>query len=168
MGIDGALPRVPAVYEEKTRWRLDDDVGPGDRQNDNYESIRGHLDKVRDLFEEEAALGWMVDMDEAEARKIYGSKLHIASLSVVEEKDKIRVVHDASHGVHVNHRIRVRDQVRCPWGRRGQAAFPGEAGLQGEGVHGARGRRQGPPENQGPGGGLGLPGLPDQEWAGLA
>ena len=29
-------------------------------------------------------------------------------------KDKVRVVHDGSHGIHVNHRIKIRDQVRFP------------------------------------------------------
>ena len=35
-------------------------------------------------------------------------------LAVVQEAWKIRVVHDGSNGVHVNHRIRPRDQVRSP------------------------------------------------------
>ena len=27
LGVDGSLPRVPAVFEEKLRWKLDDAVG---------------------------------------------------------------------------------------------------------------------------------------------
>lgn len=40
--------------------------------------------------------------------------MFIASLAVVEEADKIRVVHDGSNKVLVNHRIRPKDQQRSP------------------------------------------------------
>ena len=86
LGVDMDLPHTPAVFEEKGKA----------------------------LFREEAALGWMIEIPEAEARARYGDRLAIAALGVVEERDKIRVVHDGSHKVHVNHRIRVKDQVRCP------------------------------------------------------
>jgi hypothetical protein len=114
LGVDSPLPRTPAVFEEKVRWRLSDDVGPGENTNDNYQSVAPHLDAVRRLFLEEERLGWMVELSEEDARKQYGDKLFIAALGVVEEKDKIRVVHDGSNKVHVNHRIKVLDQVRCP------------------------------------------------------
>ena len=114
LGVDEDLPRTPAVFEEKGKWRLADDVGPGTDTTDNYKSVAPHVDKVRALFREEAALGWMVELPEAEARAIYKDRLAIAALGVVEERDKIRVVHDGSHKVHVNHRIRVKDQIRCP------------------------------------------------------
>ena len=53
-------------------------------------------------------------MTDAEAQRRFGDKLYIASLAVIEEKDKVRVVHDGTNGVQVNNRIRVRDQVRSP------------------------------------------------------
>ena len=80
---------------------------------DNYRSVEPHLEKVKALFKEEAALGWMEEFPESVARERFGTRLAIAALGVVEEKGKIRVVHDASHKVHVNHRIKVRDQIRC-------------------------------------------------------
>ena len=54
------------------------------------------------------------ELPEDVARERFCTRLAIAALGVVEEKEKIRVVHDASHKVHVNHRIKVRDQIRCP------------------------------------------------------
>ena len=114
MGVDSPLPRTPAVFEEKGRWRLSDDVGRGENTNDNYQSVAPRLDTVRRLFLEEERLVWMVELTEEDARKQYGDRLFIAALGVVEEKDKIRVVHDGSNKVHVNHRIKVLDQVRCP------------------------------------------------------
>ena len=59
-------------------------------------------------------MGWMEELPEDVARERFGTRLAIAALGVVEEKEKIRVVHDASHTVHVNHKIKVRDQIRCP------------------------------------------------------
>ena len=56
----------------------------------------------------------MEEVTDEEARRRYGQELHIASLAVIDEGAKIRVVHDASHGVQVNHRIKVLDQVRYP------------------------------------------------------
>ena len=88
--------------------------GPGVADRENYKSAEGHLGAIEALFREEEKLGWMKEMDEEEAKKIYGSRLFVASLAVVQEPGKIRVVHDGSNGVHVNHRIRPRDQTRSP------------------------------------------------------
>ena len=39
LGVDEDLPRTPAVFEEKGKWRLTDDAGPGADTNDNYKSV---------------------------------------------------------------------------------------------------------------------------------
>ena len=114
LGVDEELPRTPAVFEEKVKWSLDEDDGPGESERNNYSSVEPHLEEVESLFREEAKEGWMVEMTDQDAFCRFGDRLHVASLAVVAEKDKIRVVHDASSGVHVNNRIKVRDQLRCP------------------------------------------------------
>ena len=43
-----------------------------------------------------------------------GTDYAISSLAVLQERDKIRVLHDATHKTCVNHKIRVRDQLRMP------------------------------------------------------
>ena len=83
-------------------------------EHENYASVRGHEEAVLKLFREEEAQGWMKEMDDQVARKIFGKNLRVAALGVVAEKAKIRVVHDGSHHVEVNHAIRPRDQQRCP------------------------------------------------------
>ena len=100
------MPRAPVIFERKTRWALEEVEGTPDLDRANYKSVKGYEDQVEALFREEEALGWMIEMDEEEARRRYGKTLHLASLAVVVEKEKIRVVHDATHGVQVNHRIR--------------------------------------------------------------
>ena len=56
----------------------------------------------------------MMEIPEMEARKLFGERLHVAALAVVVEKDKIRVVHDGTNKVHVNHMIRAKDQTISP------------------------------------------------------
>ena len=47
----------------------------------------------------------------------FGEDTATAALAVIvedEEKDKKRLIHDATHGVRVNHRIKCRDKLRAP------------------------------------------------------
>ena len=53
----------------------------------------------------------------AEDRERYGPSLKVASLAAVPKDpawDQVRVVHDATHGVEVNHQIRLVNQMRFP------------------------------------------------------
>ena len=48
----------------------------------------------------------------------YGEHTAIAALAVIvedEELDKKRIIHDATHGVRVNHRVKCRDKLRFSW-----------------------------------------------------
>ena len=50
----------------------------------------------------------------------YGENRAIAALAVIvedEDKGKKRLIHDATHGVRVNHRIKCRDKIRAPGAR---------------------------------------------------
>ena len=50
----------------------------------------------------------------------FGDDTAIAALAVIvedKEKDKKRLIHDATHGVRVNHRIKCRDKLRAPGAR---------------------------------------------------
>ena len=114
LGVDAELPRADQVFEEKVRWKLDAVDGPGAHEQANYGTFHAHQKEVRELFMKEKALGWMTEMTDKEAKEEFGDRLFIAGLAVVQEPGKIRVVHDGSNGVHVNHRIRLRDQVRSP------------------------------------------------------
>ena len=114
VGVGVRMPRTPHVYDEKVKWALDEDDNNPLAEVPNYRSLSGFENQVDELFREEEAQGWMREMSDEDALKEYGSRLHVAGLAVVEEKEKIRVVHDGTHGVKVNTRIRVRDQTRTP------------------------------------------------------
>ena len=116
IGVGAELPRVPAVFEEKTGSRkYDDDAEHAQSERDNYLSARENAAEVQKQFLEEAALGAMVEVSLEEALAEYGDRLALASLGAIEKRDgTYRVVHDGTQGVGVNSSITVRDQLRSP------------------------------------------------------
>ena len=121
LGILEGLPRTPHVFEEQTSWRLDKDSWePALAWVPNYASIEDHKDFVRAKFEEDVQEDLMEKMTLGEFKARFGENRAIASLAVIvedEEKDQKRIIHDATHGVRVNHRIRCRDKIRAPGAR---------------------------------------------------
>ena len=57
------LPRTPAVFDRKTKWRWAEptDELHGEWQ-ENYSSLKEHADLVQKQFEAEQDKGWMVQM----------------------------------------------------------------------------------------------------------
>ena len=51
------LPRVPAVFERKQKWRTHADENSGTGIRDNYISAEQHADVVQEQFQQEAQLG---------------------------------------------------------------------------------------------------------------
>lgn len=117
VGVEVRMPRTPAVYERKVRWRKYDEGydGAEPRSRKNYSSADAHLQDIEIQFREEAALGMMREVPTDEAKREYGINLVTAALGAIEKTDDtFRVIHDATHGVLVNPRIVQRDQVRSP------------------------------------------------------
>ena len=115
VGFRERLPRTPAVYEGKVRWRKYDPVEFALELKANYKSTTGHEATIAEQYAEEERLGMMTSMPLAEARRIYGDKLRIAPTAAIEKSDgAIRTLHDGTNGPAVNPNLRVRDQGRCP------------------------------------------------------
>jgi hypothetical protein len=114
LGVKEKMPRVPAVFEKRTKWRPYEAVDvPMDM--DNYKTARDHAQEIEAQFEVERDLGAMIEVEEAVAREEYGDDLKVAALGALEKTDKsFRVVHDGTHKVAVNVRIRMRDQTKSP------------------------------------------------------
>ena len=121
VGIKHPLPRTREVFEPQTKWKLE--LGAMDVAQSwkaNYESAEQNLDFVRAHFEAEVGEGLMIRMDEADFWAKYGEEAAISAIAVIVEEGppvKKRVVHDASHDVLLNHRIRCLDKVRSPGAR---------------------------------------------------
>ena len=116
VGFKAKTPRVPAVFDRKTKWRKYEEEEcdwRDDRQN--YVSARDHAAVVQRQFEEEEKLGAMLQLDLAEAHARFGEQIAVASLGAIDKKNgTFRVVHDGTHGVGINPGIKMRDQLKSP------------------------------------------------------
>ena len=121
------LPRTPAIFERKRTRRLSfPEEGEWAEWRPNYASAEENRLKVEAQFAEEEAEGLMVRMPSRQALRKHGADLSLAAIGAIEKKgstSEVRVIHDASHGVLLNHCIRVRDQVRLPTAADNRAAL---------------------------------------------
>ena len=112
------LPRTPAVFDRKVKWRLAEppEESHGEWQL-NYSSMQDHADLVHEQFCKEEKLGMMTTLTLRQAMAEYGEDLNIAATAAIEKKgrtDEVRVLYDGTNGLDLNECIRVRDQVRYP------------------------------------------------------
>lgn len=115
LGVTEPLPHTPAVFELQTSWNLKDDpLEEGVWHSKNYNSLEPHLEDVRRQFEEEIADQMMGKCTLKEFKTLYPGGYAIASLAVLVEKDKKRVLHDGSNRVRTNYKIKTRDKLRTP------------------------------------------------------
>ena len=118
LGVDVLMPRTPAVFEEKTRWNLPEAEGSFEPTFcENYRSATENMEDVRRQVAEGLQRGAVVALSKEEALRKYGGQLAVAALSAVPKEagsSAVRIIHDATHHVEVNPRIRVRDRLRSP------------------------------------------------------
>ena len=118
VGVKNPLPRTRDVFQPQTKWKLE--MGPLDVAQSwkaNYESAEENLSFVREHFDTEVAEGLMEVMSEKDFWTRYGKEAAVSAIAVIVDEGppiKRRVVHDASHDVLLNHRIRCLDKVRAP------------------------------------------------------
>ena len=103
------------------KWALD--VDPGQvpvLERKNYPSAVEHQDHLRAHLEAEVEEGLVEKMSRGDFIKEFGENRAISALAVLVEDEilgKKRVIHDGSHDVMVNHRIRPLDKIRMPGAR---------------------------------------------------
>ena len=79
-----------------------------------------HVEFAKAKFEEDITKGLMMKTSLRDFKARYGEHRAIAALAVIvedESVDKKRMIHDATHGVRVKHRIRCHDKIRAPGAR---------------------------------------------------
>eukprot|EP00438_Fugacium_kawagutii_P020823 Skav200760 [mRNA] locus=scaffold2001:111991:116283:- [translate_table: standard] len=120
VGVLDPLPRTPAAFEEQKKWPLEG-LGLEEPMLEkvNYISAEVHSEHLVEHLEQEVAEGLMDKMREEDFVREFGENRAVAALAVLVEDDmgKKRVIHDGSHGVQVNHRIKCLDKVRMPSAR---------------------------------------------------
>ena len=128
VGPGTRMPRLPALYKPKKKWRLasqadaldylghaPDHEGVWRRNNSTLQAFE---QQVLEVVHDQAARGQIIVLSEKEAKRTYPN-LVIASLGA-QRKEKAggkvsaRVLFDGTHGLSVNTRIRLRDQERAP------------------------------------------------------
>ena len=124
LGVDRQLPRAPAIFERKRKWRLDppkdDDVPTSAEQN--YASARERPAILKAAFEADVNNGRMAKLTYEVAKAKYGESLAIAPMAALlksldadtADSSSWRLVHDGTRYTLVNRRIRVRDYLRYP------------------------------------------------------
>lgn len=118
LGALNGLPRTPAVFEKQVKWALDyDPSAVWELSKSNYISAEQHVDHLREHLEAEVKAGLMSKMKRRDFEEKYGENRAIAALAVLVEDEasgKKRVIHDGTHDIGVNNRIRCQDKVRMP------------------------------------------------------
>lgn len=111
VGYKEEIPRCPALYEEKVRWRKYEDMEETEAK-DNYKSATTEI--LEKAFEEEKKAGRMRVMNYGEAQKLF-KILKVAAQGAIEKADDtFRIIHDGTHDVAINPHIKIQDQLRCP------------------------------------------------------
>ena len=125
LGVKHQLPRAPNSFEKQTKWNLQNDPSvEGALMKDNYSSAKEHKEHVKRHLEDEVREGLVVKMREEDFIEKYGKERAVAALAVLVEDEvtgKKRIIHDGSHEILVNHRIRSKDKLRMPGGREKRA-----------------------------------------------
>ena len=127
VGPGTRMPRLPALYKPKKKWRLASQADALDYLEHapdhegvwrrNYSTLQA-FEQVLEVMHDQAARGQIIVLSEKEAKRTYPN-LVIASLGA-QRKEKpggkvsARVLFDGTHGLSVNTRIRLRDQERAP------------------------------------------------------
>jgi hypothetical protein len=119
LGVDKELPRVEEVFEAKEKWNLSfTEEEFRDVTADNYKSAEENSADIKRQVMEEVELGSIIiKMSEEEAKEAYKGRLAVAALGAVPKElgsTVVRIVHDGSYSVDINHRIKVRDRMRFP------------------------------------------------------
>ena len=115
VGVDKPLPRCPQVFPPKVKHRkLDDtDFNP---VASNYPSAQLSSKQLEDKFREEEKLGRMFPSTLPVIVDKYGAdRVRVASMAAIMKPDGgVRPLHDGTHSVMVNHKIKYADQLQCP------------------------------------------------------
>ena len=130
VGPGSGMPRLPALYRPKRRWRLasqtdrrayldEEDHSAESAWRKNYATVQPLAKEVFDVLDDQTRRGMFIRLPEQVAKEKYPN-LVVASLGA-NRKDRpngevtTRVLHDGTNGLAVDTRTRLRDQERSPF-----------------------------------------------------
>ena len=79
LGYRAQMPRTPAVFNAKAKWRLKYELGdtPADAWAPNYKTAREKASFLRSKIQEDLTSGRMIKMSHKEAKDKYGERLFL-------------------------------------------------------------------------------------------
>ena len=115
LGWDKPLPRTPQVFCPRVRHRKLDET-PFEAVMQNYESAELSSEQLEARFRADEARGLMICTTEAEAKRQFGeSSVLVAAMGAIKKPNgDIRPLHDGTHGIGLNNKIRILDALHVP------------------------------------------------------
>ena len=107
LGYQQQLPWTPAVFENKTKWRVgyDEAVQAEKDWSPNYASFKDKMTELEEKIKTDLAEGRMIATTYGEAKRKYQERLLIVSIGLVDEGNgKHRLIHDGTRCTHINNK----------------------------------------------------------------
>ena len=128
VGPGTRMPRLPALYRPKKKWRLASQVDPvdyleqatdpGEVWRRNYSTLETFEQQVLEVMHDQASRGQFLVLSETKAKERFPDLVTASLGAQRREKPGVkitaRVLFDGTHGLSVNSRTKLRDQGRAP------------------------------------------------------
>ena len=119
------MPRLPALYAKKRRWRLPDPVAWLEEQaavqgvwRQNYSSLTEWSEECKNIMDDQVEREQVLRVGEVETRRRFPGLTVASPGAQRKEKSRgdvtARIPFDGTHGIDVKTRIRIRDQESAP------------------------------------------------------
>ena len=91
IGFKQRMPRAPAIYKEKTKWRFpyEDVKTPTTEWAANYQTAREGQHILEEKIKEDIVKGRMIKTMYGVTKLAYKDRLHIGALGLVEDVDVV-------------------------------------------------------------------------------
>ena len=115
LGDECPIARAPQVYRKRVNFRALD-VTEFEPDMANYSSAELSADQLEEQFRRDERAGLMMPTTEAAVEAEFGpGRLLVAALGAVAKPNgEVRPLHDATHGIGLNNKIRVLDKLEVP------------------------------------------------------
>ena len=115
VGVERELPRTPQVFRKREKFRQLD-ITEFQPDMKNYATAEMSSDQLEDHFRKDEQLGRMVPTTLAEAKQEFGAEaVLVAAMGAIQKPDNtIRPLHDGTHGINLNNKIRILDRLEVP------------------------------------------------------
>ena len=115
VGMEQELPRTPQVFRKREKFRQLD-ITEFQPDMKNYSTAEMSSEQLEDHFRKDEQMGRMIPTTLAEAKQEFGEgAVLVAAMGAIQKPDNtIRPLHDGTHGINLNNKIRILDRLEVP------------------------------------------------------